>query len=95
MNVSFLRNQFERSLCYAILWVWKVFTFINIPNSKLNLFTVYVRMSKKEENKDGLRMAVFVEPAMLYSGRAAAVPHSYNAVQIHPTGASVWNEFYV
>lgn len=52
----------------------KIFTFINMPNSKLNLFTIYIHMSKKEENKDGLKMAVFAQPAMLFSGWAAAIP---------------------
>lgn len=40
----------------------------------LNLLQVYVHMSKKKENIDGLRMAVFAQAAMLYSGGAAAKP---------------------
>lgn len=67
MSISFLHYQFERSLCCVILWAWKVFTFIKIPNSRLNLFTIYVHMSKKEENKDDVRIALFIKPAMLYS----------------------------
>lgn len=61
-----------------------------IPNSKLNLLTIYVHMYKEEEHKDGVRIDRFVKPAMVYSraGCSNTLP-----VQCYMS-ASILNEFY-